>query len=197
LEYHVLKNNNTITNNSRRLAIKKIIAGGAAITAGQFFPMSQSWGKTFLSLEKAQAILLPEETLEARIVELSDEQRKQIAKESKVRVRSKSLKAWVSDKGNWFILDQILGKHENIDMAFAISKDGGVIGIEVLTYRESYGHEIRHPKWRAQFNGKTAATRLKLDRDIKNISGATLSCAHVTDGVNRLLKTWELVLANA
>jgi len=189
--------NTNNTNHSRRLAIKKIVVGSAAITAGQFFPMSQSWGKTFLSLKKAQAILLPEETLEARTIELSDEQRKQIAKESKVRVRSKSLKAWVSDRGNWFILDQIIGKHENIDMAFAISKEGGVMGLEVLTYRESYGHEIRHPKWRAQFHGKTAGTRLKLDRDIKNISGATLSCAHVTDGVNRLLKTWELVLSHA
>jgi len=159
--------------------------------------MSQSWGKTFLSLEQAQAILLPEENLYARTIDLSDTQRKQIAKESKVRVRSNSLRAWVSDKGNWFILDQILGKHENIDMAVAINQNGGVIGLEVLTYRESYGHEIRHPKWRAQFHGRTASERLKLDRDIKNISGATLSCAHVTDGVNRLLKTWELVLSQA
>lgn len=184
-----------IINNSRRLAIKKIITGSAVLTASQFFPMSQAWGKSFLSLEQAQSILLPDETLQSRLIELSDEQRKTIAKESKVRVRSNSLRAWVSDKGNWFILDQILGKHENIDIAFAINKEGGVIGLEVLNYRESYGHEIRHPKWRAQFHGKTAAKRLKLDRDIKNISGATLSCAHVTDGVNRLLKTWELVLS--
>ena len=186
---------NTGINNNRRLAIKKIIIGSAAITAGQFFPMSQAWGKSFLSLEQAQSILLPDETLQSRLIELSEEQRKKIAKESKVRVRSNSLRAWVSDKGNWFILDQILGKHENIDIAFAINKEGGVIGLEVLNYRESYGHEIRHPKWRAQFHGKTASKRLKLDRDIKNISGATLSCAHVTDGVNRLLKTWELVLS--
>jgi Na+-transporting NADH:ubiquinone oxidoreductase subunit NqrC len=72
-----------------------------------------------------------------------------------------------------------------------------MIGLEILTYRESYGHEIQNARWRAQFTGKNADTHLKLDRNIKNISGATLSCAHVTDGVNRLLNTWQQVLSIA
>ncbi len=28
--------------------------------------------------------------------------------------------------------------------------------MEILEYRESYGDEVRNPKWRAQFTGKTA-----------------------------------------
>ena len=36
--------------------------------------------------------------------------------------------------------------------------------------------------------------KLKLDADIKNISGATISCRHVTDGVKRLLALHDLVL---
>jgi len=35
---------------------------------------------------------------------------------------------------------------------------------------------------------------LKLDRDIKNISGATLSCRHVADEVKRLLAFYEIAL---
>jgi hypothetical protein len=35
---------------------------------------------------------------------------------------------------------------------------------------------------------------LKLDSDIKNISGATLSCRHITDGVKRLLSFYEIAL---
>ena len=34
-------------------------------------------------------------------------------------------------------------------------------------------------------------------RTLSNISGATLSCRHVTDGVKRLLATYALVLAPA
>ena len=45
--------------------------------------------------------------------------------------------------------------------------------------------------WRRQFAGKTARDPLKLDQDIRNISGATLSCRHVTDGIKRLLGFYE------
>jgi Na+-translocating ferredoxin:NAD+ oxidoreductase RnfG subunit len=45
-----------------------------------------------------------------------------------------------------------------------------------------------------QFAGKTAADPLRLDGDIKNISGATLSCRHITDAVKRLLATYEVAL---
>ncbi len=182
---------------ARRLTINRILSTSAIVASGQFFPLNNSWGKTYLSTEQAQSILLPDESLTPNDITLSDLQRKEIAKQSKVRVRSNFLRAWKSDNGNWFIIDQIIGKHENIDMAFAINAKGEVLGLEVLTYRESYGHEIRHPKWRAQFHGQTSDSHLKLDREIKNISGATLSCAHVTDGVNRLLQTWKIVLSQS
>ena len=51
-----------------------------------------------------------------------------------------------------------------------------------------------NPKWLAQFHFKGAESVLKLDDQIKNISGATMSCRHVTDGVNRLTQTWQQVL---
>ena len=45
--------------------------------------------------------------------------------------------------------------------------------------------------------GKRYGAKLKLTEDIKNISGATLSCLHVTAGVKRLLATHALVLPPA
>ena len=59
--------------------------------------------------------------------------------------------------------------------------------IEILDYRETHGGEIRLAAWRRQFVGKTAQAPVKLDQDIKNISGATLSSKHITGGVKRLL----------
>jgi uncharacterized protein (DUF2126 family) len=79
--------------------------------------------------------------------------------------------------------------------AVAVKADGAVTGIEILEYRESYGHQIRGKQWREQFIGKTMASPLQLDVDIKNLSGATLSSAHVTEGVRRLVHTYALVKA--
>ncbi|MDE3162418.1 MAG: FMN-binding protein, partial [Acidobacteriota bacterium] len=69
-----------------------------------------------------------------------------------------------------------------------------VKGVEILEYREAYGGQIRDPEWQKQFLGKDASAKLQLGKSIRNISGATLSCKHITDGVERLLVTYELVL---
>ncbi|MCB1630119.1 MAG: FMN-binding protein, partial [Xanthomonadales bacterium] len=98
------------------------------------------------------------------------------------------------EAGDWFIVDQVIGKHENIDMAVGLSATGQVTGIEILVYRETYGYEVRNEKWRAQFHGRDHTQLLKLDDPIRNISGATLSCRHITDGINRLTQTWNEVL---
>ena len=85
------------------------------------------------------------------------------------------------------IVDAVLGKFEQIDYAVAVDAAGKVLAIEILTYREGHGAEVRLPAWRNQFVGKTAADPVKIGSDIANISGATLSCTHITDGVHRLV----------
>lgn len=165
-----------------------------------FLGAASFWGRvvraeTFLSIEQAQIALWGEATRLSPVeVALSKEQVRAIEKASGERVRNPRLRAWRSEEGDWFLVDQVLGKHEFIDLAVAITRQGKVQGIEVLTYRETYGGEIREPRWRAQFQGRDGSEVLKLDQQIRNISGATLSCRHVTDGVNRLLQTWSLVL---
>ena len=66
--------------------------------------------------------------------------------------------------------------------------------MEILTYRESHGHEVRLPSWRGQFVGKGPSAPLRVGEDISNISGATLSCRHVTDGVRRIVNVVDAFL---
>lgn len=94
------------------------------------------------------------------------------------------------------IVDEVVGKHEFITLAVALDPTGAVRSVEIMEYRESYGGQVRDPRWRAQFTGKRAGQSLQLGREVKNISGATLSSKHVTDGVRRLLATYAIVLAH-
>src|SRR5579871_3555921 len=89
-----------------------------------------------------------------------------------------------------FVLDHVIGKHLYIDYAVALDTSGRVMRIDILQYRESYGGEVREPGWLAQFVGKTSSSPLKVGSDIRNISGATLSSLHITEGGKRILATY-------
>ena len=102
--------------------------------------------------------------------------------------------AWRAQAGErllgLFVLDHVIGKHLYIDYAVALDTSGRVMRVDILQYRESYGGEVREPGWLAQFVGKTSASPLKVGSDIRNISGATLSSQHITEGVKRILGTY-------
>jgi FMN-binding domain len=99
--------------------------------------------------------------------------------------------AWKAQAGDkvigLFVVDHVIGKHLYIDYAVALDTSGRVMRVDILQYRESYGGEVREPGWLAQFVGKTSGSPLKVGSDIRNISGATLSSLHVTEGVKRIL----------
>jgi Na+-translocating ferredoxin:NAD+ oxidoreductase RnfG subunit len=103
-------------------------------------------------------------------------------------------RVWKAEAGGrvagFFIFDRVVGKHLYIDYAVALTPSGAVHSIEILQYRESYGGEIRNPSWLAQFVGKTSGSALKINGDIRNIAGATLSSTHITEGVKRVLAAY-------
>ena len=148
----------------------------------------------YLTIEQAQQAIFPGVQLQKANFVLSEEQRKAIEARAGVRVPATEIKAWKTADGSYFIVDEVVGKHDFITYAVGITPAGVVRQIEIMDYRETYGYQIRNADWRAQFAGKTAAAPFKLDQDIKNISGATLSCRHITDGVKRLLVTFDVAL---
>jgi Na+-translocating ferredoxin:NAD+ oxidoreductase RnfG subunit len=100
-------------------------------------------------------------------------------------------RVWKAEAGGktigLFVFDRVIGKHLYIDYAVSLDPAGRVHRVDILQYRESYGGEVRQASWLAQFVGKTAGSPLAVDNDIRNISGATLSSHHVTEGVKKIL----------
>ncbi len=156
----------------------------------------------YLTVEQAQRVLFPTAAAFApAALEITPEQLKVIEQASGTRVLNRSPKAWRAMAGDTVLghvfIDQVYGKHEFITYALGVTANGAVAGVEILDYRETHGDQVRQPRWRAQFLGKDADDAVKLGRDIQNISGATLSCRHLTDGVRRLLATHRALLAGA
>ena len=152
-----------------------------------------AYAEIYLNENQAADILFPGAQLKAGWMELTPSEMKSIEKASGKKVSSSRVRVWWGPDKEALIIDRVLGKHEFITYAVAIYSDGKVKGIEIMEYRETYGGQIREEEWRKQFVEKRLNDPLKLDKDIKNISGATLSCLHVTDGVRRILHTYELL----
>ena len=155
---------------------------------------TSGYATDYLSVEQAQQVFFPGANLVAASLQLSPAQAKVVAQKSGVKLRAAAVRVWAVTGGGWFFVDEVLGKHEFITYAVGLDAAGAVRGVEILSYREAYGGQITTPKWRAQFAGKTNASPLQLDADIANITGATLSCRHVMEGVKRVLTIYEIAL---
>lgn len=154
---------------------------------------------SYLTADAAQKLLFPEaDSFVSRPLTLTEAQKKAVEKAAGIRMRYPEQPVWeAKSKGKtvgWFVQDEVYGKHEFITYAVALDATGAVRGVEIMDYRETHGGEVRNPKWLAQFDGKRAGAPLKLDEDIQNISGATLSCKHISEGVRRVMALYEAAL---
>ena len=160
---------------------------------------SSAFATQYLTVEQAQQSIFPEANhFNAQPLQLNTEQMKQVEKIAGVPARSVAWRTIAAYKDNsllgYVVLDDVIGKFELISYAVGLLPDASVKQVEILTYRESHGFEIRNANWRRQFVGKTANTGLVVGEGIANISGATLSCAHVTDGVRRIAAIAQVTL---
>jgi Na+-translocating ferredoxin:NAD+ oxidoreductase RnfG subunit len=163
------------------------------------FAAAPAFAVQYLTTEAAQKVLFPATSgFVAHPIRLDDAQKKAVEKAAGVRMRYPEQPVWqVMENGKpagWYVQDEVYGKHEFITYAVALDATGAVRGVEILEYRETHGGQVINPKWRAQFDGKRYGATLKLDNDIQNISGATLSCKHIAEGVRRVLAIHEVAL---
>ena len=148
----------------------------------------------YLSVEQAQQLMFGARPLAPLPIALSAADIAAIEHDSGVKVFEGTLRVWQGDDG-YFLVDAVVGKHDLIDYAVALTADGRVRQVEILQYREAYGGEVRNAHWRAQFVGRHHGNPVQIGQDIQNISGATLSCQHLTDGIRRLLATYAIAIA--
>lgn len=153
-----------------------------------------AYSMVYLSVEQARQALFGTQTLTPLPLTPSAAQIDAIERSSGTRWRAGALQAWKAEEG-YFFVDAVVGRHELITYAVALDLAGKVRHVEILEYHEAYGGEIRGAAWREQFVGRAPGDPVRIGRDIRNISGATLSCEHVTDGIRQLLAAYATLIA--
>ena len=179
----------------RDLALSALLVPVAAYVA-------PAYTADYLTVAQAQqALFASADNFVDSTLRFSDDQRNAIKKRAGTRQRDNHQQAWRAERDGellgWMFVDDVIGKHEFITYAVAVSPEGEVLGLEIMSYRETHGGQVREADWRNQFTGKSLQDKLRLGKDVSNISGATLSCRNITDGVKRLLVQWDMFLRRA
>lgn len=96
--------------------------------------------------------------------------------------------------GRAVVVEEV-GKHRPITFLVATGPEGRVRRVEVLVYRESRGGEIRQERFLRQYAGKRRGDPLRPDREVRGITGATLSVRATTRAVRKALEVIQWATA--
>ena len=156
--------------------------------------------EVFLTLEEAPKTVFPEATtFERRDVPSDDNFQKQIRKligRAKPTIWEPFYITFVAKRGDevlgYAVVCEEIGKHRPITFITAVTPEGKIKDVAVMMYREAYGGEVRYPGFTKQFKGKDLDDPIAARRDIRNVSGATLSARAMARGVRKALAVIQL-----
>ena len=156
----------------------------------------------YLSVDAAQKAVYPEaDAFQEVVVAQSPAQLQDLLARAGPQPPHGMIRIWRATRNGVLIghvfVDEVIGRQNLITYAVGIDRDGALRNLEIMAYRESHGSEVRNPAWRAQFNQRKDLAQVRFRADIKNISGATLSSEHVTEGVRWLMALWQAALRPA
>jgi electron transport complex protein RnfG len=161
---------------------------------------SASAQETFFTPRAVLAEFFPRSQLVTyKKYELTAEQKSRVERKLGYALPRSSYTFYIAKSGEtvdgYAILDDEPGQHLPISYAVKMSPRGTVERQEIMVYRERYGDEVRDPRFREQFVGKSAADPLRPGEEIVAVSGATISSRAMALGVRRCLVLLdELVL---
>jgi Na+-translocating ferredoxin:NAD+ oxidoreductase RnfG subunit len=148
--------------------------------------------EVYLTEEQALKILFPKaQKIQNEELRLTAEQKARIEERIGWKFPEESFKAFKAlangKVDGYAVLQETIGKHRPITYIVGITPEGRVFNVEIMVYRESKGGEVRRKRFNSQYEGKTAQDPIRINKDIINVTGATMSVRSVSAGVKRAL----------
>lgn len=144
-----------------------------------------------ITVEEALEQAFPGATTKRETLFLSDDQRNRVEKESGVDVSSALATRYIAYREDgavlgWAYLDTHRVRTLPETLMVVLGADGAVRRVEVVTFREPLEYMPREG-WYGQYEGQLLDDGLALKRDIRPVTGATLTARATTEAVRRVL----------
>ena len=148
--------------------------------------------EAFMSEEEGVKIMLPKsERIRKDVIKLSPEKKSHIEERIGWKFPEQSFEVYIGETGTqvdgYALVQNTIGKHKPMTYMVGIDSKGQVSDVELLVFRESRGSEIRQKRFNAQYEGKTVLDPVRINKDIINITGATMSVRSMSAGIKRVL----------
>jgi thiamine biosynthesis lipoprotein ApbE len=131
-------------------------------------------------------------------VRISAAERDAIEKLLRGRIRQGDFTVYVgvgenNELDGYAIIQDEIGKFKLFTFIVGVEPDGTVRRVATLVYRESRGGGVARRRFASQYDGKSVKSPLSINRDIKNISGATMSVNSMNHGVKKVLAAVDVL----
>lgn len=157
-----------LMNKLSELMLPVLLLSCTAVNAGSFYQQPDAFIKEVFADHTANnKVIWPDKALQDKMAAVLGH-----------NYQGLRIRYWISGSKTAWVLDEI-GKEKPITVGIVIDNDK-IARIKILAFRESRGWEVKHDFFTRQFENASIDTTMNLDRDIDNISGATLSVRAVT-----------------
>lgn len=148
--------------------------------------------QSFLTEEQALAVVFPDcDEIVADNLVLTPEEKSHLETVLSRRLCEDGFVVYRGKKGGvlqgYAIITEEIGKFHPFTFIVGVQPDGKINNLAILVYRESRGGEIAKKRFLYQFIGKSFKNPIRINKDIINITGATMSVQWMCAGVRKAL----------
>ena len=148
--------------------------------------------EVYLTEDEALKLMFPKsERIRKDLIRLTSEKKAQIEERIGWKFPEEFFEVYIGETGaqidGYALVQNTIGKHKHMTYMVGVDNTGACTNVELLVYREAKGSEVRTKRFNVQYEGKTASDPIRINKDIINISGATMSVRSISAGVKRVL----------
>lgn len=162
---------------------------------------AEAYAEVLSTVEEALRTFMPDaDEIREEIRTLTGEQRSAVEKEADLLLDpqyEKDFHFFVGRKKGEIIAyaapDTVPGKWGPIHYMLLISPEGRIQDVLVLEYWEKRGRPVAKKRFLKQFKGRTAVDDLRLMKDIRGVTGASISSQGMTNGIRKMLHVFREV----